>query len=245
MPTTPRSRYDSHSANPLYHFLFGVRFFFAGIGLLVHEPSLLALAAVPMLLTVVAVFGLAFGAATLMGRWLGGEWAELRLALEALIFLLALFVGYLIYLPLARIFLAPISELLSRRAWALASNGAVERIEIGILRAVWEGVKLVALQAVVTLFAVLIGFLFPPVGVPLGIFVTLCVSGVDFLDVPLSLRGLPLRRKLAVLWHHKSVALGFSTAIYLLLLIPIINLIALPVGVIGATVLVSQIDWRE
>ncbi|HYE73549.1 MAG TPA: EI24 domain-containing protein, partial [Blastocatellia bacterium] len=143
------------------------------------------------------------------------------------------------------IFLAPISEVLSRRTWALDGSPSVERIEVGIIRAMWEGVKLVTLQLIVMGFALLIGLVFPPVGVPLGIFLTLCVSGIDFLDVPLSLRGLPLKKKLGVLWRNKAVALGFSTACYLLLFIPIINLLVLPVGVIGATMLVSRLDWKE
>lgn len=237
--------YNPSSPNPLHHFLFGVRFFFSGIRLLLRHPSLLGLAAIPVLLTVVVIFGLAFLAASQVRPWPGNESPGLRLAFQTVVFVLALFVGYLIYLPLARIVLAPISELLSRRAWALSADSAVERIEIGVVRAVWEGVKLVALQLIVTLFAGVIGFVFPPVGVPLGIFITLCVSGVDFLDVPLSLRGLPLKRKLAVLWRNKAVALGFSAAVYLLLLVPILNLLALPVGVVGATALVSRLDWQD
>jgi CysZ protein len=225
--TTTRYQYDPRAANPLYHFLFGVRFFFAGTGMLLRHPRLLGLAVVPILLTLFAVLGIAFGLAAFV------------------VFLLALFLGYLIYLPLARIFLAPVSEVLSRRAWALAGSPSVERIEVGILRAMWEGAKLVSLQLVVMGFALLMGFVFPPVGVPLGVFLTLCVSGVDFLDVPLSLRGLPLRRKLGVLWRNKAVALGFSAACYLLLLVPFVNLLVLPVGVIGATVLVSRLDWQD
>lgn len=246
MSTITRYQYDPRAANPLYHFLFGVRFFFAGTGMLFRHPSLLGLAVIPILLTLFAVLSLALSAAWLVGRLLGQDGAGIAwVAAQAVVFLLALFLGYLIYLPLARIFLAPISEVLSRRAWALAGSPSVERIEVGILRAMWEGAKLVSLQLVVMGFALLIGFVFPPVGVPLGVFLTLCVSGVDFLDVPLSLRGLPLRRKLGVLWRNKAVALGFSAACYLLLLVPFVNLLVLPVGVIGATVLVSRLDWQD
>jgi CysZ protein len=243
--TTTRYQYDPRAANPLYHFLFGVRFFFAGTGMLLRHPRLLGLAVVPILLTLFAVLGIAFGLAAFVGSWVAETGAQLRLLVQAVVFLLALFLGYLIYLPLARIFLAPVSEVLSRRAWALAGSPSVERIEVGILRAMWEGAKLVSLQLVVMGFALLMGFVFPPVGVPLGVFLTLCVSGVDFLDVPLSLRGLPLRRKLGVLWRNKAVALGFSAACYLLLLVPFVNLLVLPVGVIGATVLVSRLDWQD
>lgn len=239
-------RYDSQTNNPLYQFLFGIRFFFAGFGLLFRHPSLFGLSAIPIFLTFFVVLGLALALAWLVGSMLDGTFANsARLAFQAITFILALFLGYLIYLPLARIFLAPISEVLSRHTWALDGNPSVERIEVGIIRAMWEGFKLVTLQLLVMAFAFLIGLIFAPVGVPLGIFLTLCVSGIDFLDVPLSLRGLPLKRKLRVLWRNKSVALGFSTACYLLLFIPVINLLVLPVGVIGATMLVSRLDWQE
>jgi CysZ protein len=245
--TTPmRYRYDPRQPNPLYHFLFGLRFFFGGVGMLLRHPSLMGLAVIPILLTIFAVFGLAFLLAFLADSFLAESLGtQARLLVQTLSFLLALFLGYLIYLPLARIFLAPVSEVLSRRAWAFAGSPSVEHINVGVLRAMWEGAKLVALQLVVLAFAFVLGVVFPPVGVPLGIFLTLCVSGIDFLDVPLSLRGLPLRHKLGVLWQHKAVALGFSAACYLLLLIPLVNLVVLPVGVVGATLLVSRLNWQD
>jgi CysZ protein len=105
-----------------------------------------------------------------------------------------------------------------------------------------EGVKLVVFQLVITLIALALGFLFPPIGAPIGILVAVFLSGLDFLDVPLSARGLPLRKKLRLVGRNKSLALGFGAASYLMLLIPGINLLSLPVGVIGATLLTDRLD---
>jgi CysZ protein len=95
----------------------------------------------------------------------------------------------------------------------------------------------------VALGALALGFIFPPVGAPLGILVAVFLSGLDFLDVPLSARGMPLRKKLGIIGRNKSLALGFGAASYLVLLIPGVNLLLLPVGVIGATLLTDQLDF--
>jgi uncharacterized protein involved in cysteine biosynthesis len=50
-----------------------------------------------------------------------------------------------------------------------------------------------------------------------------------------------LRKKLGMIWRNKSLALGFGAAAYLMLLIPVINLLALPVGVVGATLLIDSL----
>ena len=44
-----------------------------------------------------------------------------------------------------------------------------------------------------------------------------------------------LREKLRIIGKHKSLALGFGMAGYIMLVIPIVNLFSLPVGVVGAT----------
>jgi uncharacterized protein involved in cysteine biosynthesis len=55
-----------------------------------------------------------------------------------------------------------------------------------------------------------------------------------------------LRKKLGVIWRNKSLALGFGAAAYLMLLIPVVNMLALPVGVVGATLLIDALDqYRE
>jgi uncharacterized protein involved in cysteine biosynthesis len=45
-----------------------------------------------------------------------------------------------------------------------------------------------------------------------------------------------------VIWRNKSLAIGFGAAAYLLLLIPVVNLLSLPVGVIGATLLTDALE---
>ena len=209
----------------------------------VRHPSLLMLSLIPIALTVVLLLLLAFGCAWLIGQLVAG-WIpdDLRLPAQAVIFILALLLGYFIYLPLARVLLAPFGEALSRRTHSISMRDGGWRSDAGWVRAMTEGLKLAVFHLVVALIALALGFIFPPVGVPIGILVAVFLSGLDFLDVPLSARGIPFRKKLGVVGRHKSLALGFGAASYLMLLIPGVNLLLLPVGVIGATLLTDQLE---
>ena len=216
---------------------------------------------IPMLLTLALLMGLIFGASLVVG-WLIGDAVryELRIAAQVLMFALALLIAYFLYMPVARILLAPFAEALSRKTCAIcvAPGGYMIRQKNtgkssqgqnsqgqnsqGWMRAMWEGLKVVIFQAAVSLAALALGLAFPPVGAPVGVAVAIFLGGLDFFDIPLSTRGLRLRKKLSVIWSNKSLALGFGAAVYLMLLIPVINMIALPVGVVGATLLIDALE---
>lgn len=238
-------RYRPDAANPLYHFAWGLRFFFAGLRMFVRHPSLLMLSLVPIALTVVLLLLLAFGCAWIIGLLIAG-WVpdDLRFPAQAVIFILALLLGYFIYLPLARVLLAPFSEALSRKTHLISMGDGGWRSDQGWARAMVEGLKLVFFHLFVVLVALGLGLIFPPVGAPLGILIAVFLGGLDFLDVPLSARGMPLGKKLGVVGRNKSLVLGFGAASYLMLLIPGVNLLLLPVGVIGATLLTDQLESK-
>lgn len=245
MSTNIHSRiadYDPRSANPLYQFGWGIRFFWAGLRMLFRHPSLFGLSLLPIFLTAVLLVGLAWGSAWLVGGMLPDVFDDgLRSIASAVTFLLALLLGYFLYLPLARVLLAPFSEALSRKTHNLHTGDRGYDANQGWARAILEGVKLVALHMVVALAAFILGVLIPPIGAPVGVVVAVFLCGLDLLDVPLSARGLRLGHKLGVIWRNKSLATGFGAAVYLLLLIPVVNLLSLPVGVIGATLLADRL----
>lgn len=211
--------------------------------MLFRYPALLGLAMIPIVLTVVALIGLAWGSAILVGRWLhqGGVDSDGQLFLQALVLLFVLFVAYLIYLPLTRIFLAPFSEKLSHKTSYLTGTTTLTENNFGFFKSIWEGVKLVSLQMVIVVIIIATTLIFAPIGVPLGVFITICFCGIDFVDVPLSVRGMSARQKIQLLWRSRALIFGFAVTAYILLHVPVVNLLALPVGVIGATLLVNQV----
>ncbi|HKE02424.1 MAG TPA: EI24 domain-containing protein [Blastocatellia bacterium] len=234
--------YDNRAPNPFYHIVWGVRFFFMGMRTLIRNSELLSLSLIPMLLTLVLILGLAAGGAFLVGRFFRDTPdIELRIIAQVLMILLTLMIAYFLYLPVARVLLAPFAEALSRRTHAINTGQTVRRNNQGWARAMLEGLKLVIFQLVVALVALALGLAFPPLGAPIGVAVAIFLGGLDFFDVPLSTRGMRLKRKLGLIWRNKSLALGFGGAVYLTLLIPVINMLALPVGVIGATLLTDSL----
>jgi CysZ protein len=238
--------YDNRAKNPLYHVVWGVRFFFLGMRTLVRNPELLSLSLVPMLLTLGLLMGLIIGAAWTVG-WLIGDAvrAEIRVIAQVLMLLLTLLIAYFLYLPAARVLLAPFAEALSRRTYAIDKGRTIRQNGQGWARAMWDGLKLVVFQAAVALAALALGLAFPPVGAPVGVAIAIFLGGLDFFDIPLSTRGLRLRKKLGLIWRNKSLALGFGAAAYLMLLIPVINMLALPVGVVGATLLIDALELED
>jgi len=238
--------YDKRATNPFYHIVWGVRFFFLGMRTLVRNPDLLSLSLVPMLLTLALLMGLILGAAWAVG-WLIGAAVrvEIRIVAQFLTLLLTFLIAYFLYLPVARVLLAPFAEALSRKACAIDTGRTIRQNGQGWARAMLEGLKLVIFQAAVALAALALGLAFPPVGAPAGVAVAIFLGGLDFFDVPLSTRGLRLRKKLGLIWRNKSLALGFGAAAYLMLLIPVINMLALPVGVVGATLLIDALEFED
>jgi CysZ protein len=240
--TSRSPAYNPHAKNALYHFGWGVRFFFSGLAMIVRHPVLLSLSLVPIVATAGCVLVLAVGAGWALGILLG-DWldAEFRLLLQAIVFALAMLAAYFFYLPLARVVLAPLAEALSRKTHAL-STGTNYRSESNAWRAVREGVKLALVHLLIAFAVIGAGALFPPLGAPAGIAVAIFLCSLDLFDIPLAARGLPLGKKLRTIFANKALALGFGTAAYLMLLIPGLNLLSLPVGVVGATLLTDRLE---
>lgn len=253
----PNVQSTTPAAGPFAQLWLGANYFFAGLRLLFRHRQLVWLSLVPLTLTalmlvLLAAFfawlvgGLFISLATFLASLAGQPRAispQLTWTLQTWSFLLGLFFASTFYLPLARVLLAPFSESLCRKTHELTHAGLRYQSSLGWLRAMWEGLKLVSLQLVVLLLGLLISFVLPVVGHLFLVLLTLVLSGIDYLDVPLSARGLSLRAKLSLFWQHKLLVCGFAAVGYVLLYLPLVNLISLPVGVIGATLLTDQ--WPE
>jgi len=68
---------------------------------------------------------------------------------------------------------------------------------------------------------------------------------VELLAIPLQRRGLYLRARLRVLWRHRLLVTGFGVAAFLLFLIPLMNVVAMPGAIVGGTLLVRQLHTAE
>jgi CysZ protein len=64
---------------------------------------------------------------------------------------------------------------------------------------------------------------------------------VELLAIPLERRGLHLAGRLRFVWRHRGQTIGFGITAFLLFLVPLMNILAMPGAVVGATLLVRRL----
>ena len=68
---------------------------------------------------------------------------------------------------------------------------------------------------------------------------------VELLAIPLERRGLHLAGRLRFVWRHRAQTLGFGITAFLLFLVPLMNVLAMPGAVVGATLLVRRLSGDQ
>ena len=227
--------------------LDGIKCFFRGFALLARTPEAYPFALVPLLMALLVTSGL--GALSwmlvpsLVSRWVGsGTWYLSLLQVVATIGLFALMLP--LVLALAQPLSGPALEALVRRIERRL--GCAEAPEISFLREIGRSAGSAALTVggAIALFAVTAALGLVPggviVAVPLQLLGSALLIGWDLCDYPLSVRGVPLRERLAWMRRHLWAVIGFSAGLMLVGLIPCGLLLILPIGVAGATALVAE-----
>lgn len=80
--------------------------------------------------------------------------------------------------------------------------------------------------------------------VPLKLLTIALLVAWSLLDYPLSLRGIPLRSRLALLRGGAPVVVGFGASVALLFAVPFGAIVLLPAGVVGATEIAVALTRR-
>ena len=112
-------------------------------------------------------------------------------------------------------------------------------------RASLESALLLAMTLACTAPLLILG-LFPVLGQTVVPVVQALVAGfflaVELLAIPLERRGLHLAGRLRFVWRHRAQTLGFGITAFLLFLVPLMNVLAMPGAVVGATLLVRRLS---
>ena len=112
-------------------------------------------------------------------------------------------------------------------------------------RASLESALLLALTLATTAPLFVLG-LVPVLGQTVVPVVQAVVAGfflsVELLAIPLERRGLHLAGRLRFVWRHRAQTLGFGITAFLLFLVPLMNVLAMPGAVVGATLLVRRLS---
>ncbi len=239
---------------------------FEALGLLWRERRLWGPAGVPFVLSLLAVGGalaVVVGGAeeirAALSPWLptvtAGAWytwlwvgparALLWLA-EQLLFLAAAAVVLVAALLVASLLASPFHDLLARRVEEIETGAVVEAEGDGLAGAVREGLRALgqearrlvffalALGAVALLWLVPGGqLLAPPAMTLLAVF----FLPLEYASYTLDRRRLSFREKRAWLLANRGATLGYGGAAFLVCAVPGLNLLAMPVLVVGGTLL--------
>jgi len=155
-----------------------------------------------------------------------------------------LVLAYLLFFPLARVLLAPFAEKISERVETRVLGSVGGAGDGGAVRAVVEAAKMLAFQASVALPLLLL--LFVPVAGEVLLFVAgAFLTGIGALDVAMSRKRMRLGEKLSFARRNAGLTLGLGIAIYLVLLVPVLNLLALPLGAVAATLAFLRASGKD
>ena len=248
-------------------FFGGLRLPFQAAKFLASTPSLWGWAILPALINITLFAVVAIGLLLNAGRildWLWsrpdvGVWYEwLFVGIWYLLFVVLLggsvFIAYYAVLLIAGAIASPFNDKLSRETEELLCGDLVDNREdeselYGIARSIFVSVATTVLY-LMCLAGLLFLHLIPGFGSLVYTALAACLSAIflsiEYTDELLDRRGLGFVEKLKLLNSHRDAAAGFGAGTSLLLLIPLVNLLAMPIAVIAGTVLgLAVAQWDE
>lgn len=263
MPSPLAPRTPSTLAQPSERpgFFAGFAALFRGLALVAGTPALWPLALTPVAIATTLGVGLALlathfvpplviGLVTVRLGLTGRERDIAIPLIEAVAIACSLVAATLAAFGLAQPLASPALSRIARRVGRL--GGARGWPEEGALVEAGRSILSVlvgfafALPLLVPLF--ILSSLFPwamPVLVPLKVAVLSIALAWDLCDPALSIRAMPVARRVALVVRNLRAMLGFGLGLALLSFVPCGLFVALPVGVAGAALLVRAIELSE
>lgn len=172
-------------------------------------------------------------------------------ALEWLAALLLIAVGVVAVALLSPLLAAPFNDALSEAVESLYAGTPpvplrVSQLLVDVVRTV--GLQLMKLAAYCAVMgpAFIVSWVLPGVGgviyAVLGFIFTALFLAIDYVDYAAARRGLGVRDRLRASLRAWPAMLGLGTAIWLLLFVPLLNVLFMPAAVAGGTLLFVDLD---
>lgn len=245
---------------------------FRGLLFLLRHGSLWKLALVPLLINLVVVVavsvllfayfdeGFALATSFLEARapesWY--RWPDfalltaIRYLIGGVLVLVSLVLVYFVFLLAGSIVAAPFSDALSSRTELLRGGSVPPEGKLTLVALMRDGAGALAdalrkAGFFLGVFALLLPLhLIPIVGSALytllsGVFAMHFVT-LEFVDPCLTRRRLDFRAKRLWLARHRGAVLGFGAVMFAVLLVPIVNVLVLPVGAVAGTFLYLELE---
>jgi len=223
---------------------------YRGLKFLAAHPRLLGYVAVPFAINTLLYCAMIWFAGSRFGGWVDSlipqgdawYWSVLSYALwvvfAAVLFLVVVFTFTL----LGNLALEPFNDVLSEKVeWVYTGTRLHEPFRLGPFladagRAFAAGLRRTALYAPGFVVLLVGSFFFPPLTVVLTVY-TAFFLGWAYLDYSMDRWRFAFSDKRKAAWRNLPTVLSFGIGAYLLLLIPLLNFLAIPVCVTGATLL--------
>jgi uncharacterized protein involved in cysteine biosynthesis len=237
--------------------LAGVRYFARGLGWVARRPKQWLFGLIPALVVLVAyaagltVLGVYLGdlvkaASPFADHWSSGLRDATRVLVGVLAFAAAVMLSIVTFTGVTLVVGEPFYEGISGRVEESA-GGLPPEADVPLWRQLAHGVGDAIVVGLITgLFAVLffaLGFL-PVVGQTVIPVVAACVSGyfltLELTSIALERRGLRRRARFALLRRNRALSVGFGAAVFVVFLIPLGAVLAMPGAVAGGTLLARE-----
>ncbi len=241
-------------------FAEGIKSVFDGLGMLMRERSLRRLATVPIIIDTLFMFIIGAVLVYFFADLRNLVWAEPAISAWYDYFMVALWwlfnvffaiasvlIGFVLVVILGNIVASPFNDAIAGRTLRILAKEDSPEGGAGFWVLIKESFRTLAEELLKLLIFLLLQiptillWLIPGVGGMLSTIWSMLVSwwffALEFLDYPLGRNGYTLRGKTGWIRQHLAASLGFGAAASVLMFIPGINLMFLPVCVVGATLL--------
>jgi len=244
-------------ARGLSYALRGMRFVY------VQHPKLARYWVFPILITGLALAAVFYGAGSYYddlggavwslfpeswndaAGWVGGLVSALRWLIELIAGILITLLGLVLVLVLSSVVAAPFNDALSEAVEHILTGESAPPFSLSRMVAdIVRTIRLELLKVLVYLAVVgpmfLASFIIPGVGQVLslvGFALTAVYLGIDYVDWPAARRNWSVRDRVAFTRRQLPAVAGFGTGVWVLLFIPLVNLLFMPAAVAGGTML--------
>ena len=239
-----------------------------GLIFLIKNPRLWPLSVLPLLINLVVFSAMAYGAVVYLLPWLvdsltptalPGFLARFGDTLIAIIRGLVYFIcvilmvvlGAVTFTGVGTILAAPFNDFLSEAVEGilrhepstreLTLGNLMEDLARTVLQATWKSAIVLA-TFVITVPLLLVPVVGAIVYTGLNGLVATWFMALEYIDLPMGRAGwtLPERRQWA--GHRRGTVFGFGAAVYLTMLVPLLNFLLMPAAVAGGTILFVELE---
>lgn len=257
----PEASPTEHRLAPMA-FKDGLGYPFRGFRFLLRHPRLWPLAALPFLLCAGLYVLLIWLGWSWIGGWIEGAlveregwwWRWLGYLLYVVFWIVALGLSVLAYVPIAAIIASPFNDLLSEKTEKLYQGIELDepfsiKLLIRSLRVGLVGEVKRSLTLAVLLILALSLNLIPGVGqiaaTVASTTFTVYYLSLEFTSFSMDRRLYTWERKRAFLKRFRARSVGFGAAMFLILMVPLVNAFFIPISAVAGTLLFCDTELKQ